>query len=75
MLHTWLTDALSCGIPAVETFATGARQDGAAVEVARTMPWSRGQADGPVNTLKLIKRRMSGRASVDRLRRRVLLAA
>lgn len=74
-MDTWLTDALSCGISAVETFATGVKQDEAAVKAALTMPWSSGQAEGQVNKLKLIKRQMYGRASFDLLRRRVLLAA
>ena len=63
------------GIPAIETFAAGVRQDEAAVKAALTMPWSRGQAEGQVNKLKLIKRQMYGRANFDVLRRRVLLAA
>ncbi|WP_282183492.1 transposase [Azospirillum sp. TSO5] len=75
VLDTWLTDALACGIPAVETFAAGVRQDEAAVKAALTMPWSSGQAEGQVNKLKLIKRQMYGRASFELLRRRVLLAA
>ncbi|RUQ59304.1 ISL3 family transposase [Azospirillum doebereinerae] len=75
VLDSWLKDALSCGIPAVETFAAGVRQDEAAVKAALTMPWSSGQAEGQVNKLKLIKRQMYGRANFDLLRRRVLLAA
>lgn len=75
VLDTWLKDALSCGIPAVETFAAGVRQDEAAVKAALTMPWSSGQAEGQVNKLKLIKRQMYGRPNFDLLRRRVLLAA
>ena len=71
---TWLEEARSCGVPAVETFATGLQQDRAAVEAALTMPWSSGQAEGQINKLKLIKRQMYGRASFDLLRRRVLLA-
>jgi transposase len=72
---TWLEEARSCGVPAVETFATGLQQDRAAVEAALTMPWSSGQAEGQINKLKLIKRHMYGRANFDLLRRRVLLAA
>lgn len=75
VLGAWLDDALSCGTPAVETFAAGVRQDEAAVKAALIMPWSSGQAEGQVNKLKLIKRQMYGRASFDLLRRRVLLAA
>ena len=62
-------------LPAVETFATGLRQDAAAVGAALTLSWSSGQAEGQVNKLKLIKRQMYGRANFDLLRSRVLLAA
>jgi transposase len=72
---TWLEEAQSCGVPAVETFAIGLQKDEAAIRAALTMPWSSGQAEGQINKLKLIKRQMYGRANFDLLRRRVLLAA
>lgn len=75
VLGIWLHEAQSCGIPALETFATGLRQDEAAVKAALTMVWSSGQAEGQINRLKFIKRQMYGRANFDLLRRRVLLAA
>jgi transposase len=62
-------------VGAVETFAAGLEQDGAAVRAALTMPWSNGQAEGQITRLKLVKRSMYGRANFDLLRRRVLLAA
>ena len=74
-LDAWLAEARSCGIAAVETFAAGLEQDGAAVRAALTSPWSSGQAEGQINRLKLLKRRMYGRAGLDLLRRRALLAA
>jgi transposase len=74
-LEAWLTEASSCGITAVQTFAAGLQQDGAAVRAALTLPWSSGQAEGQINRLKLLKRQMYGRASLDLLRRRTLLAA
>jgi transposase len=37
--------------------------------------WSSGQAEGQINRLKLLKRSMYGRAKLDLLRRRFLLAA
>ena len=74
-LDTWLAQARACSIPAIETFAAGLEQDGAAVRAALTEPWSSGQAEGQVNRLKLLKRQSYGRASFDLLRRRVLLAA
>jgi hypothetical protein len=73
--ETWLAEAGSCGIRAVETFAAGLEQDGAAVHAALTLPWSSGQAEGQITKVKLLKRSMYGRASFDLLRRRVLLAA
>src|SRR5215210_1020313 len=74
-LNTWLADARACGVRALETFATGLEQDGAAIQAALTTPWSSGQAEGQITRLKLIKRQMYGRASFDLLRQRVLLAA
>ena len=62
-------------MPAVETFAAGLEQDGAAVRAALTMPWNNGQTEGQVTRLKLLKRQTYGRAGFDLLRRRVLLAA
>jgi hypothetical protein len=41
-----LEQAGFCGVPAVETCATGLRQDEAAVGAALTMRWSSGQAKG-----------------------------
>ena len=74
-LDTWLTDARTAGVRAMETFAAGLEQDGAAVRAALTTPWSNGQAEGQVTRLKLLKRQMHGRAGFDLLRRRTLLVA
>lgn len=74
-LEAWLTEVSSCGIAPVQTFAAGLEQDGAAVRAALTLPWSSGQAEGQINRLKLLKRQMYDRASLDLLRRRTLLAA
>jgi transposase len=71
----WLAEARECGVRAIETFAGGLEQDGAAVRAALTTPWRNGQAEGQITRLKLIKRTMYGRAGFDLLRRRVLLAA
>ena len=70
----WLERARSCGVETLRTFAAGLRQDGAAVRAALSLPWSRGQAEGQINRLKMLKRQMYGRAGFDLLRRRVLLA-
>lgn len=73
--EAWLSQAQTCGVRAVETFAAGLEQDGAAVRAALSMPWSNAQAEGQITKLKLLKRQMYGRASFELLRRRVLLAA
>lgn len=73
--ESWLTTASTSGIRALETFAAGLAQDGAAVRAALTTPWSNAQAEGQITKLKLLKRQMYGRANFDLLRRRVLLAA
>lgn len=74
-LDAWLAEARTCGVRAIETFAAGLEQDGAAVRAALTTPWSNGQVEGQITRLKLIKRTMYGRAGFDLLRRRVLLHA
>ena len=74
-LEAWLADTRTSGVRAMETFAAGLEQDGAAVRAALTTLWSNGQAEGQVTRLKLLKRQMYGRAGFDLLRRRTLLAA
>ena len=74
-LDAWLAEARASGVSAVETFAAGLEQDGAAVRAALTEHWSSGQAEGQINRLKLLKRQSYGWASFDLLRRRVLMAA
>ena len=73
-LKTWITKASACGAPAIATFASGLDGD-AAVSAALTEPWSSGQAEGQINRLKLIKRQSYGRAGLDLLQRRMVLAA
>jgi len=46
-----------------------------AVRAAMALEWSSGQTEGQINRLKTIKRAMYGRAGLDLLERRFLLAA
>jgi hypothetical protein len=39
-----------------------------------TLPWSTGPVEGHINRLKMLKRQMFGRARLDLLSRRFLLA-
>lgn len=68
----WLTDCLASPLAQVKNFAVGLQQDYAAVKASLLFEWSNGQAEGQVNRLKFIKRRMYGRAKFDLLRLQVL---
>jgi transposase len=74
-LPTWLDAAETSGIDALKRFAGKLRADLAAVQAGLTLRQSNGQTEGQVNRLKLLKRQGYGRAKVDLLRKRVLLAA
>ena len=74
-LGAWIASAKACSAPAIATFASGLDGDGTAVRAALTEPWSSGQAEGQINRLKLIKRQSYGRAGLDLLQRRMVLAA
>src|SRR5262245_62704143 len=71
-LTGWLAKAEGSAVPELRGFAQGVRQDEAAVAAAITEPWSNGPVEGQINRLKLIKRSMYGRGSLELLRRRVL---
>jgi transposase len=74
-LDAWLTRARGGSLPAFRGFAARLGTDEAAVRAAATLPWSTGQVEGQINRLKMIKRQMYGRAKLDLLARRFLLAA
>jgi transposase len=68
-LDAWIADAKS-GLMA--SFASGIVQDQPAVKAALTETWSIGQTEGQNTKLKLVKRQMYGRASLDLLRARLM---
>ena len=57
------------------SFGKGIAADLAAVKAALTEPWSNGQTEGQITKLKLVKRQMYGRASLDLLRARLVVRA
>ncbi|WP_376093905.1 transposase [Roseomonas sp. CCTCC AB2023176] len=71
-LDRWLTEAAESEL---RSFATGLKQDEAAVRAALQLPWSNGQTEGQITRLKLIKQQTFGRAKHDPLRARVLQSA
>jgi transposase len=74
-LDSWLARAATSALPPFRRFAKGLRADYAAVRAGVTLPWSQGPIEGQINRLKLLKRQMFGRAKLDLLARRFLLAA
>jgi transposase len=74
-LEPWLARARGGELPAFRNFAKRLGVDDEAVRAAVTLPWSTGQVEGQINRLKTIKRQMYGRANLDLLGRRFLLAA
>jgi transposase len=74
-LDPWLARAAPSALPPFRRCATGLRADIAAVQAAVMLPWSQGPIEGQINRLKMLKRQMFGRARLDLLARRFLLAA
>ncbi len=74
-LDPWLQRATTSPLEALRRFATGLRDDYAAVKAGVTLPWSNGPVEGHINRLKMLKRQMFGRAHLDLLSRRFVLAS
>ena len=74
-LDSWLARAATSALAPFRRFAKGLREDYAAVQAGVTLPWSQGPIEGHINRLKMLKRQMFGRAKLDLLARRFLLAA
>ena len=56
----------------VASFADGVAKDEAAVRAAITLPWSNGQTEGQITRLKLVRRQMYGRGTIDLLQARLM---
>ena len=74
-LAPWLQQASDSGVGRLRGFAKRLSADYDAVRAAVMLDWSSGQTEGQNNRLKTIKRQMYGRAGLDLLGRRFLLAA
>jgi transposase len=73
-LEEWITAVEHDTLAPLAGFARNLRRDLDAVRNGLTLPHSSGPVEGSINRLKMIKRQMFGRASLDLLRKRVLLA-
>ena len=74
-LDPGLARATESPLAPLQRFTKGLRDDYDAVKAGVTLPWSNGPVEGHINRLKMLKRQMFGRASLDLLQRRCVLAA
>jgi len=73
-LEAWITSAEHDTLTPLAGFARHLRHDHDAVLHGLSLPYSSGPVEGNINRLKMLKRQMFGRASLELLRQRVLLA-
>ncbi|MEU5942694.1 transposase [Micromonospora sp. NPDC047548] len=73
-LDAWIHAVEADDQPDLHSFTAGLKRDYDAVRNGLTLPYSSGAVEGTVNKIKMLKRQMFGRAKLDLLRKRVLLA-
>ena len=73
-LNAWIAGIDTVDQPDLQSFTVGITRDHHAVVNGLTLPHSSGPVEGNVNRIKMIKRQMYGRANLDLLRKRILLA-
>lgn len=73
-LDAWIQAVEADDQPDLHSFTAGLKRDYDAVHNGLTLPYSSGAVEGNVNKIKMLKRQMFGRAKLDLLRKRVLLA-
>jgi transposase len=73
-LDAWLQQAATSSLAAFRRLAKSFQRDSAAVKAGVTLPWSTSPVEGHINRLKMLKRQMFGRAHLDLLSRRFVLA-
>ncbi|MDE3722973.1 transposase [Nocardiopsis sp. N85] len=71
-LDEWLAAASAEPLPALCSLARGLSHDHEAVRAGLGLPHGSGAVEGTVNEIRMLKRRMFGRADLDLLRIRVL---
>jgi transposase len=73
-LDAWVQQAATSSLAAFQRLAKSFPRDYAAVKAGVTLPWSSGPVEGHINRLQMLKRQMFGRARLDLLSRRFVLA-
>jgi transposase len=74
-LDAWLTWTMKSPLGAFQRVATRLREDYEAVKAVMMLPWSNWPVEGQINRRKMLTHQMFGRAKLDLLTRRFLLAA
>ena len=74
-LDPWLKRAADSTVQPLRRFAKRLSADYDPVRAALTLAWSNGPVEGQISRLTPLKRQMYGRANLDLLERRFLLAA
>ncbi|WP_325314606.1 transposase [Microcoleus sp. PH2017_28_MFU_U_A] len=72
-LDSWLERAVNSNISPIQRFAVRLREDYDSVKAGVTLSVSNSPVEGHINRLKMLKRQMYGRASIDLLSRRFLI--
>lgn len=73
-LDDWIITVEADRLAPLASFARNLRRDIDAVRNGLTLPYSSGPVEGRINRIKMLKRQMFGRANIDLLRKRTLLA-
>jgi hypothetical protein len=71
----WLARAATRALVPLQRCAKGLRDDDNAVNAGVSRSWSKGPVEGHIKRVQTLSRQMCGRASLDRLQRRFVLAA
>jgi transposase len=71
-IDQWITQVEADTLAPLTSFATHLRKDLDAVRNGLTLPYSSGAVEGTINRLKMLKRQMFGRASLELLRKRMI---
>ncbi len=73
--EAWSEEIVASGCRELGRYLNGLANDQAALLNALSLPYSNGPTEGHVNRVKLIKRSMYGRASIELLRNKILYQA
>jgi len=73
-LDAWLQQAATSSLVVFQRVAHSFQRDYAAIKAGVTLPWSTSPVEGHINRLKMLKRHMFGRARLDLLSCRFVLA-